>query len=245
MVLEDHVRKGKKLIPPLLAMDSPVESTTWHVERLPELFWIALLTARVGPEEAFNLVLQMAQGIQATIERARNGAAPIRSYFMSEHLSFSSAERQQVVDEHRDSEWLHALRPHFDDLAAVWPGLPARYLSAGEPTKGLIGLVEEVKAIVGQCLHRHDRLALIAQTTVVAAEASSGHLMFAQGLTIPDLNAIFDYPNSDESRHAAGFVVTTCSSIILLPHGPNSPPVFTWPRQFWNRCYRLQPCEHD
>jgi len=83
------------------------------------------------------------------------------------------------------------------------------------------------------------------QATTVALECRTGHMSFAQGLAIPDLNAVVDYPATEESRHAAGFVVATCGQTILSRNDPDEPMEFSWQRLFWNCCYRLEPCEYE
>ena len=62
------------------------------------------------------------------------------------------------------------------------------------------------------------------QATTVALECRTEKLFIAEGLDIPDLNTIFDYPDTEESQHAAGFVVTTCGGMILNRKGPDIPP---------------------
>jgi hypothetical protein len=244
MVLEDHVRKGRKLIPPMLAMNAPLKETNWHVERMPEFFWIALLINRIGLKITLDLVKQMTQAIQSTISRLRNTEIAIRAYIISEHNTFSAEEKQEIVIEHGDSNWLCTLRPHIADLSSIWPDIPIGYLSFNNSLAKGSDLLDEISNVIEICSYRHEKLALHVQTIVVQTELETGHLKIANRLPIPDLNAIFDYPHTDESQHAAGFVVTTCNCLIMHRHGLIDLP-FTWQRSFWNRCYNLQSCKYD
>ncbi|UUO08691.1 hypothetical protein M4951_10310 [Blastopirellula sp. J2-11] len=242
MVLEDHQRRGRMLVPPMF--DMPLQETRWHVERLPELFWLAFVGKRLGDRQVLELAYEMAVDVEATIKRVRKDDKAFRAYFPSEHMSCSESERKQVVADHSNAKWLRELRPHFAEMAAVWNGLPFRYLASDidEPTDDLI---LEIKGILQECSHRHDKRALVIQATIVALEFRTEKMFVAQGLDIPDLNAVFDYPETEESQHAAGFVVTTCGQTILCRKGPDEAPDFSWQRSFWNVCYRLEPCEYE
>ena len=243
MVLEDHRRRGRKLIPPMLEL--PMQQTLWHVERLPELFWLAFLGNRIGDGPTLELAYEMAVDIESTIKRLRGNDKAFRAYLPSEHLSCSDCEREQVLVDHSESAWLRELRPHLADMTTVWHDLPFSYLISLSGDGPNPEIVSEIKHLLQECCHRHDKRALIIQATMVALEFRTEKMFIAQGLEIPDLNAIFDYPETEESQHAAGFVVTTCGGTILHRNGPTNRPDFTWQRSFWNTCFRLEPCEHE
>lgn len=102
--------------------------------------------------------------------------------------------------------------------------------------------VAELRDVVWQSFQRHNELALITQATVVSTAISIGRLRLFNGMKIPELNAIFDYPKTDESQRAAGFVVTSCNAMVHCV-GMGAQINHTWPRMFWNACYNLQPCD--
>lgn len=245
MVLEDHKRKGKTFIPPLLADGVPLRETFWHMERLPEIFWIAVIIERLGLEVALERVFELTQAIQATISRLRESDKVVRPYLTSSHMDFSRVEREAILDEHREADWLKTLNALIADLVVVWPQFPLAYLAVTESSAELDVLVKEVKKQIGCCLDRHDELALHVQAIVVATELRAGNTKLPKGLGIPDLNALFEYPESEESQHAAGFVVTSCNSIVSGPPNTGEDGDASWPRTFWNRCYKLDSCEYE
>lgn len=244
MVLDDHIRKGRKLVPPLMAMETAVRGTHWSIERLPELFWLAFLNNRLGQKSAFDIAYQLTQAVQSIITRLRSDETIIRSYIMSEHLSFSSIEKDAIVNECKNEEWYATLCPHLYDLQQIWPDLPLGYLYSKQPIDPSEDLIAEIRELVDKSTYRHDKFSLIIQSIAVAIEISCGYMKFAYGVKIPDLNSISDYPDTEESQNAAGFLVTSCNSLIMNRHG-DKPPDFTWQRLFWNSCYTLQPCEYD
>ena len=48
-------------------------------------------------------------------------------------------------------------------------------------------MIAEVKELLRECSHRHDRLALIIQAITVALECRTGKLFFAEHLRIPNV----------------------------------------------------------
>src|SRR5260370_26438566 len=112
MVLKEHVRKGKKLIAPLMSGGTLLQQTVWHVQRLPALFWLAFLTSRIGESTVSELVFRMTEAVQGTINASRAKQTMIRSYLMSEHLALTETEKQRIVTEHDQREWLVDVRPH-------------------------------------------------------------------------------------------------------------------------------------
>jgi hypothetical protein len=242
MVLKNHVRRGKKLLPPMIAAGHPIELGNWPIDRLPELFWLAAMVERFGKREACDLVADMTKAIQDSVAGVAGTSQVIRSYLMSEHSQLSSLERETIVKTHRRSSWLKVIQPLIADYCVVWPDLPAGYLAMRKSRRSGKTLAKELKELLRRFSHRHDPLALIVQAIVVSTEIRSGHCGIASGLRIPDLNAVFEYPNTDESQHAAGFVVAMCGQMVRFGRKDSD---FSWHRRFWNNCYRLQPCEHE
>ena len=185
MALSEYVRRGKKLVPPIMAMATPIRETNWQVQRLPEIFWIAFLIGRLGPKAAFEYMCEMTKAVQATLNRSRNETRAVRAYLLSEHVSMTDNERRLILNEHREATWLRAFGPNISDMSAIWPDLPTHYLRR-DGANGVVNRVEtigEVKALLAQCADRHDKLALIVQASIVAAELECGHLFIQRDWT--------------------------------------------------------------
>lgn len=242
MALDDHIRKGKKLLPPMMAAGHPIELGNWPLDRVPEFFWLALMVERFGRRETLDLVIRMSKAIHSTVNKARSEFRAIRPYLLSEHDRFSGTERKKIVSSSRRSKWLRAISPFIADLVVIWPELPAGYLATITSKKGKKKLANEIKDVLGRFSYRHDELADVVQAIVAITEIRSGHVSIAKGLDWPDFDAIIKDPTTDEAKHVAGFAVATCSQLSRFGR---ETPDFSWNRAFWNRCYRLQQCEYN
>lgn len=242
MALDDHVKRGKKLLPPMIAAGHPIELANWPLDRVPEFFWLALMVERFGRRETLDLATRMSKAIHSTINKARSEFKVIRAYLLSEHREFTEAERKKIMSASRRSKWFQAISPFIAELLVIWPELPAGYLATKESRPDKAKLTKEIKDVLGRFSHRHDELAAVVQAIVAIAEIRSGHVSKAQGLAWPNLDAIIDDPTSDEAKYVAGFAVVTCGQLNRF--GREAPDLI-WNRSFWNCCYRLQPCEYE
>jgi hypothetical protein len=242
MALDDHVKRGKKLLPPIMAAGHPIELGNWPLDRVPEFFWLALMVERFGRRETLDCVTRMTKAIHSTINNIRSEFTVIRAYLLSEHQNFSETERKKLVSVSRRSKWFQRISPFVAELLVIWPELPAGYLAIKKSPSDKAKLTEEIKNVLSRFLYRHDELADLVQAIVAIAEIRSGHVGIAQGLEWPNFDAIIDDPGSDEAKHAAGFAVATCSQLNRFGRDMHD---LSWNRSFWNRCYRLQPCEYD
>lgn len=242
MTLEDHIRKGKKLLPPMMAAGHPIELGNWPLDRVPEFFWLAIMVERFGRQATLSHVTRMSKAIHNTVNRVRSEFRVIRAYLMSEHQEFSNAEKRQIVSASRRSKWFQAISPLIGDFLVIWPELPAGYLALERATVNKTKLTQEIKDALGRISHRHDELAVVVQAIVALAEIKSGHVSKARDLEWPNLNSIINDPTSDEAKHVAGFAVTMCAQLNRF--GREAPDL-VWSSRFWNCCYRLQPCEYQ
>jgi hypothetical protein len=215
------------------------------MERLPDLFWLAFVSNRLGDQKTCDVVFEMATSIESTIHRARGNQIAFRAYVLSEHLSCTPHERDLVASGHQDANWAQTLAPHIRDMAVVWPELPIGYLASPDNRSTVPEIVLEVKNLLGRCQDRHENLAIRIQSIAVSLELRTGHLKLPRGLEIPDLNTIPEYPETEESRKAAGFIVSTCTSLLLCRTGGDKTNTFRWPRMFWNSCFNQGTCEHE
>jgi hypothetical protein len=245
MVLENHTRRGKKLLPPLLVGTPPVHASLWHIERLPQLILLALYLENNTLAAAIETFLRMSVSYSAILKDFRGGKVfrPIR---MGEHLTLEEYEKQAVKQHSDGAAWRSAVDPYLTMISSLLATNPMDYLSSdGDDNCDYArdDRVRILKGLLDKTIDSHSKPSLLIQTAAVAVELYSGNTKLCTGVDLPDLNAISDYPNTEESKHAAGFVVTHDLS-VAMGMNPGQPDM-TWQRQFWDSCYRLEPCEFE
>jgi len=245
MVLEDHVQKGKKLLPTMLADQHPVAQGQWIMDRLPNHFWISWCIKNRGLKHALIQLKSMSSEITSLLKERRKDDTCFRAHLLHDHWGLSDADKRFLKAKTRESPWRLEVEPTLRDICSLFEDFPLRYLVSGRVAKmsGHDKRVEDLKQLLVECSHRHDRLALHTQAVIFVVEVECGAISFAEGLDLPDVNAILDYPNTEESKHAAGFLVSFCGCItaMLTVTGVDND---TWPRNFWNTCYQLERDDH-
>lgn len=59
-------------------------------------------------------------------------------------------------------------------------------------------------------------------------------------MDIPDFNSLFDAPDSEEAKKAAGFVRNSVKQEYMFGlHGYDN----SWTKSFWNQSYYLDDCD--
>ncbi len=58
-ILQDHKRKGKTFIPPLMHRIGPFKETNWAKTMIPELLWIALIQDCYGYHGGVELIISL------------------------------------------------------------------------------------------------------------------------------------------------------------------------------------------
>ena len=105
--------------------------------------------------------------------------------------------------------------------------------------------VKILKSLLKKTIDSHSKTSLLIQSIDVAVELRSGNTVIREGENVPDLNAVVDYPNTKESKNAAGFIISFECSFLAAGFLNNKQHDMTWQKQFWDTCYRLEPCEFD
>lgn len=242
MVLDDHTRRGKKLLPPLLAADHPVRESSWHVERLPHLILLALYLESNPLPIAIETFLEMNISYSSILREFRGGKIfrPIR---MGEHSTLEQFEKEAINQRSDGAAWRSSIDSVLNMISSLFVGHPMAYLSKTDAAGCVHSRAKNVKVLkdlLERTTDRHSKSALLIQTVVIATELQSGNMKVPKGLNVPELSAVLEYPNTEESRKAAGFIVTAAQSVVT-----GMTLDLTWPREFWQTCYHIEPCEFD
>ena len=228
-LLWDHKREGKKFIPPLMQLD--INLTDWRREKIPELLWIALIAKQFGIERALDLTLEFSEIVSdITKEKSAEWCFVTKYGTMSEESKLSLLSALQ--SDRRLSDLRLALGPlyHYENC-------PMRFLLLNEePSKDkhVVILMETVNAMYDRTTEFSTEVLSLAYRICLA----SGKFFFMEGLELPDLNSVADYPNTDESRAAASFIRAEFGAFFGLTYEGQT----EWGKNFWNANIKLSNC---
>lgn len=247
MVLEDHIKRKKKLLPPMLASGVSMHDSLWHIERFPQFILLALYLENSSLTDAVDTFLQINVSYSSILRDFR-GDKVFRPIRMGEHLSLDGHEKQEINRRSEGAKWRCNIDPYLNIISSLFNVYPMDYLlkaSINTHNSKCDNNVKMLKSLLAKTFDSHSKTSLLIQSVDVVIELRSGNTIIREGENIPDLNTIVDYPNTKESKNAAGFVVSFECSFLAAESLNDKQPDLTWQKQFWDTCYRLEPCEFE
>ncbi len=117
MVLEDHIRKKRRLIPPVrAAMGDNYSPFSWSLQIVPELFWITLLINELGPVRGVEVARRFGN---AAARVSRKDPKPLFATVTS--FSELSEDEQRELLGVLDEESLSDFRAVLGGMSIIWP----------------------------------------------------------------------------------------------------------------------------
>ena len=117
MVLEDHIKKKRRLIPPVrAAMGDNYSPFSWSLKIVPELFWITLLINGLGPVRGVEVARQLGN---TAAHVSKKDPKPLFATVTS-FSELSEDERQELLGV-IDKEALAEFRAVLGKLSVIWP----------------------------------------------------------------------------------------------------------------------------
>ena len=233
-------------MPPLLAIGVSVHGSLWHIERLPQFILLALYLEDNSLANAIDTFFQMNVSYASILKDFR-GDRVFRPIRMGEHLTLNEYEKQAIKRRSEGAVWRSNINPYLNKISSVLIANPMDYLFSPDTSthnSNRDDNVKMLKSLLIKTVDSHSKASLFIQGVAVAVELRSGNTKICEGVDIPDLNAVIDYPNTEESKGAAGYIVASSSFFIAMEMDKGQLDM-AWQRQFWDTCYRLEPCEFD
>lgn len=228
--LPGHTRVKKKMIPDF------IHRGNWRFSRylddvLPEIVGIALINDAHGYRKGAELCLALARGMKAIGE--------IGNIFVSNFESLDDSARKALLEFLDNSGHLAAISVAFTPINRILGPCPLavfedhRHLSDEECLKHLTDCVDAHT-------DRYGSRTSCSLATLYYSQACIDRIKIAEGLHVPDLEAIIRDPESDEGQRAAADV-RIYSMMEIGFHSERSET--NWPSVFWGRCKRASPCQ--
>lgn len=235
-VLADHHRQGKRLIPPLMRIANIAE-TSFRDSKIPELVWMSAIFNRATDKSAVDGIVEFLIACQEGI--SEDGAPHLS--FLSNFSRLSEAQRQKILDCEKCQRRIPFLQQHLWHHNALFETYPLAFIFPDRPEYDHPSAIERLKLDVDALLDRYSSHATKVQTTAVFAMMATGKMLIHEGIDLPDPNAIFTSPGSDEAKRVASFVRATLNagSDLLEEQAVSE----RWISEFWAKCFVLEGCK--
>lgn len=126
----------------------------------------------------------------------------------------------------------------LQSLARAYPLCPLNFLLGGAGEEGDdTGFHDLLRDTIVEFSDSRSRFSTEVLACLYHAALCTGTVKLVAPVQVPNLDAISDYPDTDESRQVASSIRALCN--FLVGHGAASS---AWPAAFWNRGYELSGC---
>jgi hypothetical protein len=231
-VLSDHRKVGKKLIPPLLDLIGESDYS-YRQNGIPQIIWISIIIHKLGLKDSIRLISEYIKVLNKL--NIKNGIP----YYLSWYSNLSDSDAQKITKALHSSDIYDKMNIHLSSLLNVHPSCPLNKIFMNKPMQELD--LPVVKRILGSLLDKTSFESTMTLTALTYILSSCGILRIADSeISLPDPNSIFDYPNTEDSRHLGSFVRSASTGLLSEIHIKEKEP---WVSDFWKRGMLLEPCQ--
>ena len=237
-ILSDHQKIGTRFVPPLAQLN--MKTMRWVDEAMPELLWQGLLVGKYGAREGLGLALSLAKAANEAFPSG--GKRPFLAT-ASGYGEMTSQQQQETIARLVALGRLPLLQQGLLPLLALYPQCPMASLFSGQaPAVDASDGLERIKSAVIELYDKRGKPATVVIANTIYIGAVTGKIHYAAQAQIPNFDAVWDYPDTDESREVASRLRASVSAFTNLLAGDVAS---AWPHYFWNRGLELEPCEVD
>lgn len=231
-VLQNHKQVGKRFIPPMMQIPN-LKIGSYPHDKLPQLIWIAALQYRTDPVYGAKLALGVSDAAWEAIGTRDADFACATAYskltVQQQELLLSKLEINDMLDE---------VERRLTPLSNCYPSFPLSFICRQEdrPRKGDIKVCRQ---LVYSIFDQQSRNAMLALAGVLKILMKSGRMLLPPNIELPDLNAIEDYPKTDESRSAGSAIRSMTGAYFSLSEMVDA----DWNTKFWQEGRKISLCQ--
>jgi len=233
--LAGHKRIGKRILPPMMQIKN-LQFTSYVDNLLPELIWIGLLNQKFG----YLMASRILESLFLEIEKIEDSKVTGNFALASTYNFLSYNQKSQLHEACRRNDILEFIQDAIAPLVLIYDSCPLLFF--GPPPKLIpeSNLVSALEKCVSDVIDRYNTPGVALYTSILFYRLITKKIHFPADMKLPDFNMIYKNINSDEGKHAAGFV----RSNALAEFGYlNIDPL--WANTFWNRNLEISSCRFD
>ena len=240
-VLQDHKKKKRRLIPPLLAALGENHSTySWAVEMVPEFIWISLLIDSLGAKlgtELANKFSLLASNIYPKEPKPLFAS-------MSSFLDLTGVDKEAILanlEPSMKTQLCHSLNPlntlcEDQSLSFLYHD---KLASKSETSKDFPNLLERL-------YDRFSKVSVLTMATTQYCGLTQGKIILVENLADKvknDFRQIVDYPKTEASK-AAGASFRAASAMFTYGwKDDDSEGHENWLQYFWEQVAGFGSCK--
>jgi hypothetical protein len=235
-ILSDHKKIGTKLVPPF-KYKTNIQEISFRDSTLPSLIWFSAIFLRESDRSAVNNLIEF---IIKCNEILGDDQSPTLAY-LNNFNKLRKNQKNLILEGIKETKYYDFLIKNLKHQYALLSDYPLAFLFEGQEIReskedSLVKLKEDVSGL----LDRYSGHSTKVQTTVFVSMTATGKLLLHPDIELPDFNAIFTEPTSDEARHVGSFVragINAGHGFGDAEGGENS-----WSTSFWEQVFKMESC---
>lgn len=235
-VLQDHLRLGKKLIPPLLA-HGKFQDVSWVDFMIPELIWIALLNKEYGKQKGAEITRLYIKSIKELFPDNK-----LTCYFLSSLERYNKNESAKLLNDLERIGILNLLNSCYVNFVRIYPKSPLIILFGNQSLEENYdeNYFSEFKALLKILYDKTSIEATFTIGNLIYSLMVNDMLIVTEKSSMSRLPELKDYPNTDISR----LIASACRATINVLFGDQ---IYQrnniWVPYFWNRGIEIENCK--
>ncbi len=226
------------MIPPIYQHpDMNITEGHYIDDTLPEIIWMGLIHKELGYKQGIEFIRQVVE----CVNESRDSSAEYYNFAISSNLyRLSKAEKKTSIEKLIEKGLFLELSDMLSPIIYFYTDHPFEFcnkevdLTQEEESD----LLNKLKSCINSHADRFKKDSVISMANVMYIHGIDGKLHYASGIELPDLNALFENPDSEEAKRATAHVRNHMKMDIMMNKDPKE-----WAKSFWNQSYHLDQCE--
>ena len=226
------------MIPPIYQhADMNIQEGHYIDDTLPEIIWMGLIHKELGYKRGIEFVRQVVE----CINEVRSSTSEYYNFAIASNLyRLSAIEKNEMVEKLIKKGLFLELSDMLSPIIYFYTNHPFQFCNKEvDLTKDEeFHLLNKLKNCIDSHADRFKKDSIISMANVMYIHGIDGKLHYASGIELPNLNSLFENPNSEEAKRATAHVRNHMKMDIMMKKDPNE-----WTKSFWNQSYDLDTCE--
>lgn len=235
-VLQDHQRKGKLFIPPLLYKLGDIHTSSYLKQILPQLVWWDIISWKTSLKTTALIAKYFCDFFRALQEFSHWWA------FASNYYDLNDEKVDELKAHLHHNEVFEILKNSLHDFLLLYPACPLNKIFCVKGTEFHDpNFLENFKIRISDLFDRRSINAIQMQAQAVYMGFLSGHLKVNSSTSLAEFPEISKYPTTPNSIKIASSICALLNGITGIQLSPYQQD--QWATYFWNRGSEIDPID--